>query len=481
MLVLVAGLLGGAGLFATVHAQESEKERAQRAVLEGMHLFRRILHDKGCESLGSFRELAETSPEQCILIVLGDADQIRNVADKLSDFVRKGGAALVASDRRMSGEYAGQLRDASGVTILGQTLTCAKENSFFRQPFCPLIVPVRDGGLPLFGETYDYKVATNLPSMLVPRRLADGSILLPGDVRPIAFLPSGCKFSGSSNVLGGEPLFAVGGDLGEGRILVLADHSIFINEMMLPTDNQNVEFTEACVDWLRGPNGQRKHVLFVENNTIQKQFDIPLKNINIPIEQAARAIFERRNELLVEAERGLFEAESNDVFNRGLIGLLDQIGLPPYRWFGLLFSFGALALLIWCIGRGIRRRFRHDTSAPILALAVGRNLPVEPVLEQRHGALLKQDNLWEPAAMLARRWFVRVGVERTDGPAPSFEASGSWWQRRKIVGRLRRLWRLACGAEPQRVTAPELWRLQRELDELRAEWERGGWRVVGAG
>jgi hypothetical protein len=263
--------------------------------------------------------------------------------------------------------------------------------------------------------------------------------------------------------------------VGDGRILVLADHSIFINEMMLPTDNNNVEFTEACVDWLRGPNGQRDLVLFVENGQPKTKFDIPLRSVNLPIEEAAKALFDRRNHLLVAAEEALADLEDRDVFNRGVFDVLDQIG--TMRLVGFLLSFGAMALLLWCLVRGFRRRLHPDPAVPLLAYALGKRLPAEPVSEQRHTALLRQDNMWEPATLLARRWFVRLGVERTGGPPPAFTATGGLWRRLMLVRRLRRLWRMACGKQPKRISAPQLWQLQRELDELRAEWERGTWQV----
>ena len=52
-------------------------------------------------------------------------------------------------------------------------------------------------------------------------------------------------------VVGGEPANPglVGGT--RGRILLVADHSIFINMMMLPTDTDNVEFASNCLEYLR--------------------------------------------------------------------------------------------------------------------------------------------------------------------------------------------------------------------------------------
>jgi hypothetical protein len=274
------------------------------------------------------------------------------------------------------------------------------------------------------------------------------------------------------------PLFAVGGDLDEGRVLVLADHSIFINDMMLPSDNNNVELTYNVVDWLRGENQQRDRVLFIEDGQIQTKFDIPLKSAGISPEEVMKMLFDRRNQLLVEAEKGIARLEDEDAFNRGLLSVLDRLGWPPTRIAVSLVVLATLLLVGYLFYRlSIRDRFRHDLSVPLLAPALGHSLPAAPLVHQRAEELLKRNNLSEPAAALTLRWFARLGIDAAGGE-PAFTARGGWWQRRRLQGRLRQLWRLACGRSRERVTAPQLWRLQRELDELRAGWERGTWSVL---
>ncbi len=496
-LAVVGGLVVSLGWVAPAWGQGSELER-RRALLEGTELFRRILFDKNCESLQDYKDLID-NPDRCILIVLGDANVIRNVPDRetLTWFLREaGGAALIASDRPMDADARGQLEAVAGVVIDGRTLEGFAEDDCYRQPYCPFLKPTAKGIPSLFASPFaaPYKVATNLPSWLIPTRR--GEAVRPRTVKPIADLPphpgimQGKAFvpfdPSMTNPFPGmgataSPLFAVGGDAGKGRLLVLADHSIFINEMMLPppTETNNVEFTEACVDWLKGPKGERTHVLFVENGTIKTKFDIPLRSVNLPIEEAAKALFDRRNHLLVAAEDQLADLEDRDSFNRFVFGFLDEVG--PMKLVGYLLSIGAMALLLWCLVRGFRRRPQPDPSVPILAYALGKRLPLEPVSEQRHTELFRQDNMWEPATLLTRRWFVRLGVERTDGPPPAFRARGGLWRRLVLVRRLRRLWHMACGNQPRRISAPALWQLQRELDELRGEWDRGTWQVRNEG
>jgi hypothetical protein len=483
---MIAALLGP-GMLPSGQAQQSES--AKRKLLEGTEVFRRILCDKDCTPLSGFSDL-ERNAKHRILIVLGNLDSIAGMKfRKLDAFVRAGGAVLAASDRPLrSSEARDQLLEVSGVIISESTLGCKEENRCYKNfPFCPYVEPILGSDPFLFaiggsvgevnGATKRLEVATNVPSML---EVLDRGKRLPPGIERLARLPASSYLEHLPKLVGAEvpPLFAVGGELGDGRVLVLADHSIFINEMMLPPDNNNVEFTEECVDWLRGPGGQRNQVLFVEDGRIQTKFDIPLRSVNLPIEEVAKAIFERRNELLGEAEKVVGRLEDDNAFNRGLLNLLYGMGLPPRRLLGLAISFGALALLLYFIYRATRRRFRHEAAVPVLTHAVSRGLPVEPIAEQRHAELVQLGNLWEPASLMARRWFMRIGLERIDAEEPNFMALGSWWQRRKVIGRLRWLWRLASGRQPQRVSAPELWKLQRELDELRGAWERGAWRVA---
>src|SRR5262249_30043110 len=157
------------------------------------------------------------------------------------------------------------------------------------------------------GTEGHFRVATNDPSALIQGGLPDG-------IERLATLPMLCQTTGDFwNMRVRRPLFMVGGELGEGRVLVLADHSIFINEMMLPNDNENVEFTIACVRWLRGDTtskrGRRTKVLFVEEGQVQTKLEIPLKSAIIGPDEMLRLIWANRDMLLVKAEDTLVDLE----------------------------------------------------------------------------------------------------------------------------------------------------------------------------
>src|SRR5437763_13410952 len=106
LLVLLVGWLqlpgGSAG------AQEGiTKEQRRKALFEGTHVFRRILHDQELKPLASFRELNE-APEKTILVLLGNLDDLLQIPGGLKDFVERGGAALLAGDQRIQDPAADQ-------------------------------------------------------------------------------------------------------------------------------------------------------------------------------------------------------------------------------------------------------------------------------------------------------------------------------------------------------------------------------------
>ncbi len=477
LLPLLAAVLATAAA-----AQEPEtKDERRRALFDGTHVLRRILHDHGFTSLDGLDE-RDLDPGRTLLVALGDLSVLDGVPGGLESFVRRGGALLAASDRAVKGTARGRLLAVSGVTIGQETLVSyATEDCYKGKIFCPRVQPLENVEPSLFHEprSGELSVYTNIPSYLVYR----GQV---GSVRPLAIIPP--HFQKLRRETGSGPpipmdepaLFAVGGEVGRGRVLALADHSVFINQMMLPQDTNNVEFSYNTVRWLQG-EGRRKRdrVYFVEDGAVQTKLDIPLKSVNLPPEELAKILFAKRNELLVGAEETLTRLEDENAFNRKLLESLAAAGFPPERLIRLAVLLGSLVgLALLAYRLGVRGRFRHDTTVPVLTGAVGRGLPEEPLAEQRQKELLKRKDLREPAAVLVRRWFGRLGLEAGE-KTPAFAVRGGWWLRWRLTRKLRRLWRLARGTEPARVTPAELWRLQRELEQLHAGWQRGAWRIAG--
>lgn len=502
----------------TAHARDNE---AANRFYEGTHIFRRILFELHLEPLGSFAELGREDPRDTLLVVLGKADLLADLKDPegsivivednvmgyrpraelkgLKDYLDRGGAVLLATDQAMPPPVAKEVENVTGVRLAGQTLAYRRQrgdvtrNSTYRGlDYCPLLQWV-PGSVPnLFRDPEtggnDLQVATNVPSYLVregPRRagmyeLATLSTCVVDPPESFAVTTSGYGSSGFvRQQVVTRPLFAVGGRVGRGsgRVLVLGDHSIFINEMMLPTKINNVEFTYNCLGWLQDTGGidtrkrpiKRHKVLFLEEGTVQTNFNLPLKEVpELPLEALPT--------LLAKLQNTITEAEDDDGLSERLLDWLEEErpgavrGLA--RW--SVYVLGLLAFLYLAYRLGVRGRSAQDRAAPLLAEAVARQQGqvIPPLLQQRQEAQLAAGNFWEAAHELARQTFTAAGIS-TASAWPRVWAEGSWWQRWTTLRRVRRLWRLAHDSRPVPVSPTAFRRLLRDLAALKSALANG--------
>jgi hypothetical protein len=433
---------------------------------QGTHAFRRILHDLKKEPLRDAGALRD-DPTHTLLIVLGDTDVLAQVPDGLEAYLSRGGAALVATDRWW------QWHPTRGgeVEVFGDKVTNLDASMVYRDiPDCPYIKGFPQKDSPLF-RTFGIKsllpglhrVATNRPSYL--RHTA-----LPGEMQYMARFVKGCDY-GNPRLRGrGEQFFAAGGPVGEGRLLVLADHSVFINDMMLEPDTDNIAFTYNCIDWLSEGGEERNRVLFLEEGEVRSFFDIPLK------EEEPR--LPPLDALVPLLDEKIHELEIKDAFNKLVQDMV------PYR---SLLAGLALALTALLAANGLyllaRSRHRIDLGAPLLDTMLRRPAAARTLMEQRYRALLYRGNLWEPARAVVRQAFEAVGWPglnpRSSGtpPAPQVQASGGWWRRRRLERLVRRLWQMAYGEKPVPVSARDFTRLATDLDEVQAALAAGALRL----
>src|SRR5262249_49477242 len=145
-----------------------------------------------------------------------------------------------------------------------------------------------------------FQVATNRPSWLLGRPRLTG-------LNVLASFPEGCGYGGAPPQ--GPPpdaprmAFMVGGIHERGRALVLSDHSVFINSMMLQTDNDNFPFAYYCLKWLHEAKEPRDHVLFIDEGHVRTDLNIPLRPAPpVPVPSVA------------ELNHMLYNMESADVF-----------------------------------------------------------------------------------------------------------------------------------------------------------------------
>jgi hypothetical protein len=437
---------------------------------QGTHAFRRILYDLvGGDNLQPIEasQLGK-DPAHTLLIVLGETAVLDRVPDGLFQFIMRGGAALVATDRYVSPE---RLSLNFNLVITGKPVELQRadrQTGYRGMAECPLLrfppqwAPAMFQGL--------QRVASNRPSHLA--RNLPGSPSLPG----VAAFTGGCLVDGEPRLRG--VLFAAGGELGtgphKGRVLVMADHSVFINDMLSQSDNDNFDFALLCLEWLTD-GGRRNRVLFVEEGLVQSQFDVAFKDVPPPplppLGVIVRAV-----------DSGLRGLEEENAFDRMIQNRVDAV-VPrqALQALGLLLTLGVVLYGLVRIGQG---RHRTDPSAPLLEPALTKAAPARAVAAQRQQEMLAGGALWEPARALARHWLednfgplLPLIEERAlAGRRPLFTVkvtAGPWgrWVRSRQVGRL---WQLAFGTPARRVTVREFAALKRRLAELTAAVAEGG-------
>jgi hypothetical protein len=240
---------------------------------EGTHAFRRILYDCEFQPLADLNQLKD--PAQTLVVILGDPSPLTYLEThqgNVKNYWENGGALLFATDKQ-TGPV---LNQNFGVTVTGKKLFLSQtENAFQKLPHCPFIeaVPGKEPALfapvALPGSKPMPAVAANLPSYLELNKFVSP----PQGLEDLAVLPWGCTSEEKIPLLP-NPLFALGGELGRGRVLIMADHSIFINDMLLRPDNGNLAFALRCVQWLRdGPQGRRKQILFYEEGNLRTDLE----------------------------------------------------------------------------------------------------------------------------------------------------------------------------------------------------------------
>lgn len=439
----------------TAPAQEADKKGPPFG--EGTHAFRAILNKLKLEPIASetqFRnEVRDGNADKILLIVLGDTRVLQRVPDGLKAFLEDGGAVLIASDRAPEVETRREWDRAfrERTAIDGGFIETEPPRSGYRGTReCPFVKPLPNKTVPIFDGLN--KVATNRPSHLH----VDSAC----PVDTLAVFPPDCTMEGIPGIMvrGLQLKFAIGGPMGKGRALVLADHSVFINDMLLQTDNDNFDLACSAIRWL-SEDGKRTRVLFVEDGEVVTNFNVILKELPVPPLPPEAEMVRLANKLLVDLE-------TEDYFNRTLLEAISPPGRTPEsgpdlqagrgRVLQLLVLLTTVGLLMFGWHRLVRARHRIDARVP----ASGPDLwpaSVTAVVDQRQQALLQVGNLWEPARALARQFFERAAALRPEqwlgaSPQPPQLTVTNPDLRRGLDRQIRDMWRLAASHAPSRLS-----------------------------
>jgi hypothetical protein len=437
-----------------------QAQQVSLSFAQGTHLFRRILYDLGLHPLRSRDQLA-AQPEKTLLILLGETDYLK--ASELEAFVRRGGAVLLATDRDCQ-----TILQPFRVEIVGSPVKVNADTryAYKKSSDCIFIQP---GGqdFSLFEnlslENNLSRVATNRPGFVVP---APGC---PLKVQAVFPLRSWAMHEQSTHY---GLTFAVGGSFGRGRLLILSDHSVLINAMMWQQDIENFDFAYNCVNWLT--EGKRTEVLFLEEGEIRATFEVPLKDLPPPPLPPLKAIVETVDKTLGELER-------ENVFNRAIHNAVTDATSPPEKWLRVLILISTGVLAMVAFARLSQARHRLEKAAPLAVSALAQAAPAT-LFEQRHRSMEQDRNFWEAARALARQGIESaLGVpfqaqqqasEVAVAELPALQ--GSWWRKWRLRRRFNRLWQLAYGTEPVRISPQQLKRLRSQIEGMKTGLARNG-------
>jgi hypothetical protein len=392
---------------------------------DGTEAFGHILHSFNLKPVFKIED-AFLAPEKTLVVIFGELAKLSAqkggiTRQSLEQFRARQGALLLASD----------YPDAS---LLPFKLSCrgqpvhARGQSIYNN--YPRLVVTRwlEPAHPLCRDLKK-DLVTNCPSFLQGNQ---------SDLKRLAEFSEDCVWKSGEDFSvpeGAGYMFCSPGSAPAGdRALVLAGQGVFLNGMLIQTDNDNFAFAWHVINWLgEAPGGRREVALFIDDGKVITNFALPLSKFGPvpipPIQVVNRMI------------RGL---EDENIFNRLL---MERIGKAPYL--KVLLLLGSVLALLWGAWRLMHARFGLDTGVPLVVGKQDSAPAALPVLWQRREELRRLGNLWEPAQALARQFFldhadaaVPLWDEEIAGPPP-LATSGTFWQRRVLKRQVQRLWNLA--------------------------------------
>ena len=480
----------------------------------GTEVFRALLTSYKLKPLSRIDELRLLKPSEVLIVSFRSSDTSDKKADwfegfrgpsneKVREYVEKGGAVLFASDRKSGWTdserwYYGWVDDFA-FRIDGRKVVTKAGTDYYRQYECPFVDAVDDAQPNLFRS--DRRQLLQRSSSQLLRRVATN--------KPSYFNRNEYQFLATLATFRGEVRleeegenftrkglrFALGGQVGDGRILVLSDQSVFINSMLLPPpghENDNLDFTFNCLDWLtEAKEGKRKYVMFVDDGEMQTDFSLILKSLPPQTPEQIMDYLREHPDEIVDYLRKHPELIWNNLDKASpLVATLEEEGVFDeiekqnlidshlleyfHHW---VFVRNALILgALLLLGYGVRRFVASKQNAPPVprfSVALERFRPRVGLLDQRLREGFRAGEHYEEARERARAMFAEMGLApAAEGPPPAFEIQASWWARRRIEADLREIWRVAHGPEPEPISEKkwQKWpaRLRFLRDQIRA-------------
>ncbi|MDB5312263.1 MAG: hypothetical protein JWO38_6465 [Gemmataceae bacterium] len=464
--------------------------------LDGTEMFQWMLHARDIKPLSMSelrRRLSSRDFGDVIVIVLDDPNRGAVEGwvpiDLASVAVESGGAVLLASDSELS--LQNHFRRGQNVIVTGEEVYWPgfpdEAVCYQGQTMCPYVVPAPPPDKPgpewgLFAGL-DH-LATNQPSALRLLWRDDFAV-------PLAGFPGGCMSRPRRRAL--DPAvspFAAGSsgthpDTGHPyRFLLLADPSVFINQMMvslLPGEAaDNAAFSNRVVQFLQEEDGQRRrrYCLFIQNGRLIDRFDALDAIMRPPPPPIPMPNLDKMQDKIVDAANQIVDKlQENDVPNTAARRVLRDVGL------GALLVIGFW--LLWYVMRVVWR-FRQPTNTPPAPpegrskSRPGNTAPPAGIFDRRQRELLRRNNLFEPVRAAVREMFTVAGAPADAGPKlPRIVMADTLRRTDSLRKALADLWKIGYGA-PIVVTVHQWTGLEPLFERVRQAHADGKWRFVAA-
>jgi hypothetical protein len=447
--LVVSAILAGSAV-----AQDPPESDADRFV-KRYDAFQLLWADQGV-TLAPFAEFHRAPAdawEQFTLVIVGEAPNLAALEIDWNSRLLRGMSLLIATDNDLSLPLD---REDRVLVAAGPFRATDPSAAYLNRPDQPVIRRFKTS--PLFESVA--LLALKEPGVILGERLSAWEL---------AYLPRAVNVPWESRVA------VAGGERGKGRFLVVADQSLFTNEMI--REAHNARFADNAVRWLihDRPATHRRLVVLSDRRELSSLID----------ERFLSGQWGRvptTNELLNELLVGLEEEDIPNQLLRDVQASASQ-PTPTVARSVLLVLFGSVfaASLVWRILGSRQPALPPPTQSDDNEIWT-RGVGAEPILLRSDRLLEAREKDWravgnyaDTLATLARETFLhRLGPDWVQRP-PRLAAPtllDAWSQRRTV----RFLWKLARGQARPVVTEQKFrfWRDRlTQLDTMMAKGKDG--------
>ena len=321
------------------HRLQAQERLTESRWKRGFHGFNLICDAVGLTQITE-NEFEKFHPTDSVLVVLGDLNQVNG----MDRYLQRGGAVLAASDQQGARTARLRVDGRGGIEFRFDVAYAAHNRDMYRgMSDCPVIRDIRDHPALDGVQT----IVSNRPGMLRAERTATIAFLPPlrNSPPPNGFIASVENRAG-------------------GRLLAVADQSIFTNQMIAYEDNDL--FTYQSLLWLKGKN--REHVLVICNGKVQPRLDLSDIELSIPPPSSEEVLDALKNlppsALLDFGNSVAAEIEDQNMVNEFIHQTVAEIPEVVMNRFFIFLFFG-LICLSFVIGFVWQKKLLRQTASVV--------------------------------------------------------------------------------------------------------------------